>query len=604
MPSQKEKRLLSLITHNFDAVTLINPLGKVLYASPSIKQVLGYTPAELIGRNGFKLVHPRDLPSVTKALTKIMLKKGTTATIEVEVKRKGGSWTWVEVVGTNLLTDPDVGAIVANFRDITKRKQAAEQLRLLYYESQKFYAAVEQTADAVFIVDSKGIIEYVNSAFEILTGYTKAEAINKTPRFIKSGVHDLKFYHTLWSTIMSGKPFRSIVVNKKKNGDLFYADHTITPIKDSDGKILRFVGIWKDVTERKRMEDNLAHLASLVDSSSDAIWSKTLDNRIISWNKGAELMYGYKAQEAIGKDITSLVVPLDKKGELEKITRKAQRGIRMNALEAIHITKEGVRLDVSMTISPLKDPQGKVVAISAIVRDITAKKEFDERKSEFISMASHELKTPVTSMNLFIEVLEKRLAGISDERVKKSIASLKEQANRLKDLVSDLLDISRIETGKLRFHYETFRIDESIEEMIESLAVTIQRHKIQLLQKEPLTVYGDRHRMHQVLINLIINAIKYSPQEEKINVKVVRDNTNALVSVKDFGIGIAKKDQQRIFERLYQGTNAEEKTFPGLGMGLYISKEIITRHGGDIWVESAKGKGSTFYFRIPLAKSK
>lgn len=257
---------------------------------------------------------------------------------------------------------------------------------------------------------------------------------------------------------------------------------------------------------------------------------------------------------------------------------------------------------VRVSSAPVHNKEGRMIAASAIVADITEQKEMEARKDDFVNMASHELKTPITSMKLYLDVLLNRVKTYKDERAEKTLHNIKNQTQRLQKLVEDLLDVSRLQTGKLTFTSEDFRIDSLIEETVEVLQGTTKKQQIIFAKHQPMVVRGDKFRIYQVLTNLITNAIKYSAGKNEIRVKAYKEDDKVIVSVQDFGIGIAKQQQDKIFERLYQVTDDTEKTFPGFGMGLYISKEIVVRHKGRIWVESEKGKGSTFFFSLPTPK--
>jgi signal transduction histidine kinase len=253
---------------------------------------------------------------------------------------------------------------------------------------------------------------------------------------------------------------------------------------------------------------------------------------------------------------------------------------------------------------PIFDEQGHIQFAVNVITDITEREELERRKDEFISMASHELKTPVTSLKGFTNVLQRRLTKQGDEHGLHFLARMDAQLNKLAKLISDLLDISKMQTGKLTFREEPFDLNELIHETVANLQATTSTHRFHLENGASVQVVGDKDRIEQVLINLLTNAIKYSPRADTVIIRVSKDQNNALVSVQDFGIGIAEAYQQKIFERFYQVTDPEEKTYPGLGIGLYISRQIILRHHGRMWVESRKGAGSTFYFTLPLAKQK
>lgn len=265
------------------------------------------------------------------------------------------------------------------------------------------------------------------------------------------------------------------------------------------------------------------------------------------------------------------------------------------------VNKKKVYIDVSA--SPIKNTKGQVIAAAEILNDVTTQRELEKRKDDFINMASHELRTPLTSLKLYLTALQKKLQKNQHETELKIFNSIMSQTDRLQNLVSELLDVSRLQTGKLTFTKEPVALHTLINDVIDELQTSMEGVTISYKFQTQVEVSADKFRLYQVLTNLISNAAKYSPGKKTIHVRLKKIPKYALVSVQDFGIGINKEEQKRIFERLYQVPEPQEKTYPGLGMGLYISSEIIKRHRGKIWVESIKGKGSTFYFRLPLSKT-
>jgi len=215
-------------------------------------------------------------------------------------------------------------------------------------------------------------------------------------------------------------------------------------------------------------------------------------------------------------------------------------------------------------------------------------------------MASHELKTPVTSLKGFTQILHKYIQHSADAQTLLFIDRMERQVNKLTKLISDLLDLSKLQTGNLVYREEFFDLATLVADAVELLQATTSTHQLHLEPVAHLPVFGDSDRLGQVLINLLSNAIKYSPKADTVVIRVERDQKRALVSIQDFGIGIAPAHHERIFERFYQVTGPTEKAFPGLGIGLYLAHEIITRHHGRLWVESTKGQGSTFRFTLPL----
>lgn len=238
------------------------------------------------------------------------------------------------------------------------------------------------------------------------------------------------------------------------------------------------------------------------------------------------------------------------------------------------------------------------------IEDITQRKNLERQKDEFIGMASHELKTPLTTVKAFTQLLEERFRNRHEDESADYLRKMDGQIDKLMHLINDLLDISKIEAGKLVFRIQEFRLDGLIDEVLEQMQEAAEKHEIVRVGRVNGTVLADRDRVGQVLINLLSNAIKYSPPNSKIIVQAQANKENYMVSVQDFGVGVPKEDQPRIFERYFQAKGSKRDTFPGLGLGLYISSEIVKRQGGNIWVQSDEKIGATFYFTLPIVAKK
>ncbi len=234
---------------------------------------------------------------------------------------------------------------------------------------------------------------------------------------------------------------------------------------------------------------------------------------------------------------------------------------------------------------------------------IDERKETERRKDEFMSVVSHELKTPVTTIKGFTQLLQRRLQHFDDPEAHLFLSRLDSQLNRLTRLINDLLEISRIQTGRLKYRIEIFDLREVVEGIVEQIQATTTTHRFSIedTAQVPAFVSGDRERLGHVFTNLLLNAIKYSPNVEKVLIRITTNEREVLVSVQDFGIGIAEDDLEKIFERFYQVSYPQERPFAGLGIGLYLSREIISRHNGRIWAESQKAHGTTFHVSLPLA---
>ena len=239
-------------------------------------------------------------------------------------------------------------------------------------------------------------------------------------------------------------------------------------------------------------------------------------------------------------------------------------------------------------------------AILLAFEDITDRKHIEIQKDDFIGIVSHELKTPLTSIKAFSQLLEKHLNRVEDKKGRYFLSKMTVQMERLTQLMASFVNVYKIQGGKLALHKKHFQVDELISNIVSDFQFTSKSHSVINKAQSKMIIYADRERIAQVLVNLISNAIKYSPNADKILVSSLKDPNKVIVSIQDFGLGISKIEQGKIFERFFRVKAKREKDIPGLGLGLYISYEIILQHKGKIWVESTEGKGSTFSFSLPV----
>lgn len=269
-----------------------------------------------------------------------------------------------------------------------------------------------------------------------------------------------------------------------------------------------------------------------------------------------------------------------------------------------HDFKDIGQKTVLLNARTLKQGPNKTSLILLAIEDITERKQLEQQKDEFISIASHELKTPITSVKAYAQILGQRFRKINDHKSVELAEKMDLQLDKLTSLIGDLLDVTKIEAGRIQFNESDFDFNELVDSTVEELQRTTIKHRIDTTLQPPVTIHGDHDRLGQVIINFITNAIKYSPQADNIIIKTSVDNGKVTLAVQDFGLGLSKDDQARVFERFYRVSGSDQNTYPGLGLGLYISSEIIKRHKGRIWVDSKKNKGSTFSFSLPVARPK
>ena len=268
--------------------------------------------------------------------------------------------------------------------------------------------------------------------------------------------------------------------------------------------------------------------------------------------------------------------------------------------EVVHDFRDIGRKTMLLNARTLQQGPDKMPLILLAIEDITDRKQLEQQKDEFMRIASHELKTPVTSIKAYAQIMQRRFERKNDDESAKNMARMNAQLDKLTGLIGDLLDVTKIEAGKMQFQLQSFDFDALVMEIAETMQLTSERHEVIVKGRAGKPAWGDRERTGQVIINLIGNAIKYSPHSGKITVSVKSNDTEITTSVRDYGLGISREKQEKVFERFFRVSDPSTESFSGLGLGLYISAEIIRRLGGKIWVKSTTGKGSTFCFTLPV----
>jgi PAS domain S-box-containing protein len=381
----------------------------------------------------------------------------------------------------------------------------------------------------------------------------------------------------------------------------------------------RFVGTVQDISDRKKAAEALQHLAAIVESSEDAIISKDLNGTIMSWNRGAERLFGYPAEKAIGKPITMLI-PSNRQDEEREILQRIRQGQRVEHYETVRQRKDGSQIDVSLTISPLKDKEGVIIGASKIARNITERKKTERElehakevaeaasraKDTFLAVLSHELRTPLTPV-LMTAAIRERDPDLS-QAIQAEMAMIRRNVELETKLIDDLLDLSRITSGKLTLQMELLDLNAAVNQVCDMCRGQIQEKGIQLfVDLDPAidAVNADASRLQQVLWNVLKNAAKFTPERGTIQVSTSRGEERAQVQVRDSGIGIAPELLTRIFDAFEQGDVKVTRKFGGLGLGLAISKALVELHGGSIRVESSgAGRGCTVTIEMPTTSLK
>ncbi len=477
-----EERFKALIENSFDAVVLVDPTSKILYASPATKRVLGYSPEELVGTTGFDLIDPQDRQKTMGLLAQLVLKPKGIINTHYRAIKKDKSVIWVEATGTNLLFEPSVNAVVVNFRDITNERRAKERL---FQEKMEDEAMLTSIGDGIIATDETGRITMVNQVTCDTLGWKEKELLGQ-----------------------------SIV-------DTF-------PMVDDTGK----------------------------------------------------------------------TIPIEER-PITKVLTLGKRYITSRVIN--YVKRDGSMLPVHMTVTPIS-LANRVVGIIEVFHDITKEKEIDKAKTEFVSVASHQLRTPLATINWYLEELIRTGENLSDKQ-KSYFNEVHLASKRMIALVNDLLNVSRIELGTFPVEPKETNLEELIDQVLKDLSSQIDKKHItvQKTYQPNLPLFSVDPKLFTIIMqNLISNALKYSKLDGTITIKMFSNETEFLVSVTDNGYGIPKEQQTKIFTKLFRADNARQVVPEGTGLGLYIVNEIIKATGGKIWFNSVENKGAIFSVVFPL----
>lgn len=482
-----------------------------------------------------------------------------------------------------------------------------------------------ETRFAAFVKATSDVIYRMNADWTIMLELQGREFLEDTgepiqhwmDKYIHSEDKE-QILHVIQEALRTKSIFQLEHQVKRLDGKMGWASSRAIPIVDRDGNIIEWFGTTSDITQRKQAEEALRRskdeleqqkrlYEAVTASTPDLVYVFDLQYKFTYANKALLIMWGKNTlEEAKGKGLREL-------GYEEWHAEMHEREI-----DEVVATKRLIRGEVAFPhatlgrriydyiFSPVFDANNEIVAVAGTTRDITEMRQLSEQKDEFLAMASHELKTPVTVIKAYTQIFHRSAQEANDKQAAALAIKMEAQIDKLTSRIAELLDVSRIQGGKLHLQEKHFDFNELIDSVVEEIQRTTHRHQIIRRLTTSRTVFGDQDRIGQVVINLLTNAIKYSPQSDVIYLytKLVNENQRDLIvfSVEDFGIGIPEADQERIFERFYRVTGGNQNTYPGLGLGLYICSEIIKWHGGTIWLENKKEGGSIFSFSLLLKK--
>ena len=467
-------------------------------------------------------------------------------------------------------------------------------------------AIIASSNDAIISKDLNGVITSWNVAAEQLFGWTAAETIGHSIDIIIPGNRKSEEQYLL-SQVAKGLGVEHFeTVRRRKDGSLVDISLTVSPILASDGTVVGVSKIARDISDHRKLEREALRLAAIVESSDDAIVSKNLDGVIQTWNQGAVRIFGFSAEEAIGKHI-SIIIPADRLAEETAVLTSVRAGKPVEHFETVRRRRDGSFVDISLSVSPIRRGT-EVVGASKIARDITEQRRLREEadnasrmKDEFLATLSHELRTPLNTVIGYATMLKK--GSIQEPFRLKAVEVIHRNAHVLTHLVGELLDTSRIITGQISLQIKEADLSGLVRESLENIrpSMDVKGLTLETAIEPGVSISADPDRLRQVMWNLLTNAVKFTPYGGRIHVSLSTERTGARVVVRDSGIGVPAEAMPHIFKRFWQAETGQTREFGGLGLGLALSRHFVELHGGTIEVRSAGvGTGAEFHVVLPL----
>ena len=614
---ESEEKYKTFFRGSNDAIYLTSTDGKFEDVNDSLQNLFGYTKAELMSMDVEDLYYNREEREKFRHEVET---KGSVRDYSLSLKKKDGTEIFCLLTSNVRRNQNDkIIGYQGIIRDISSKIKAEEEL-------QKFSNAIEHAAEMIMITDKEGNIQYVNPEFERLTGFNKQDVLGKTPRILKSGKHPDEFYKKMWATILAGYTFRGLIINKKKNGEIFYEEKTISPLKDADGNITHFVSNGRDITERinaqKKIEEQRKFLRQVLDINPNIIFAKDREGKFTLANKAMAELLNTTIKNIIGK--TSRDFNLDEEGQamILRDDKDVFNTLReVNSPENTLIDPKGNKHIFHTIKRPVMDENGNASHILAVLMDITDQKKSEnekfnlERKLErarrmeslgiLAGGVAHDLNNILGPILGYPDLILSTLPQNSP--IRGDIEMIKASAERASDVVQDLLTLAR--RGK--YEMKVLSINKLISEYVNSSVFDSKKSKypdvkVKLSLKENLSaVRGSEPHLAKAIMNLTINAFESMLHGGTLSIRThirtipkqnlllneIPEGEYVIIEVEDSGYGIENEDLTRIFEPFY---TRKEMGSSGSGLGLSVVLGVVEDHGGYVDVSTEKGIGTKF----------
>jgi PAS domain S-box-containing protein len=622
---QSELKCHSLLRNIHAAIVVHDPNTRILTSNPMAQSLLGFSEEQMAGKtvgelpwhflreNGSEM--PMDQYPVNLALASCKPVRNRIVGVQ---KPDGAERLWILVNADPMLDERGViSEVIVTFINITEHKLAEEAVRSANAYNRSL---IEASPDPLVTIGPNGKITDVNTATETVTGYRREKLVGTDfsdyftdPEKARAGYREV---------FQKGSVRDYPLEIQHRNGQVTSVLYNATVYRDEQGQAKGVFAAARDITERKQAEQKIIHLASIVESSDDAIIGKGLDGTVTSWNRGAEKIYGYSADEMIGRSV-SLLVPPGRENQVPLILERIARGEHIEHHETVRRRKDGKDIFMSLTISPVRDAEGRIVAASTIGRDITEHKQVEEEIHQlnleleqrvldrttqleaankeleaFSYSVSHDLRAPLRHIDGFMELLQKRTATSLDTQSQHYMATISDSARRMGMLIDDLLSFSRM--GRHEMSRMPVNLGALVVEVVREFDLEVKTRTVNWRIAPLPVVSGDPAMLRIVLVNLISNALKFTQPRQEAEIKIdcaPGKETETVVYVRDNGVGFDPDCANKLFGVFQRLHRVDE--FEGIGIGLANVRRIITRHGGRTWAEGKLGQGATFYFSLP-----